>query len=65
MAKVITRVLAGRLNKFSENHFLIQGQGGFWPVKGCADQVLVLRSVRCDVTRETDIFGISGCKQGI
>ena len=27
VAKVMTRVLAGRLSKFSENHILTEGQG--------------------------------------
>ena len=44
VAKVITRVLVGRLSKCSEN-LILQGQGGFRPGRGCADQVLVLRSV--------------------
>ena len=50
VAKVMTRLLAGRLSKFSENHILTKGQGGFRPGSGCADQVLVLRSV-CDIIR--------------
>ncbi len=45
VAKMITRVLAGRLSMFSENRILTEGQGGFKPGKGCADQVLVLGSV--------------------
>ena len=45
VAKVMTWVLAGRLSKFSDNYILTEGQGGFRPRRGCADQVLVLRSV--------------------
>ena len=45
VAKVMTRVLAGRLSKFSDNRILTEGQGGFRPGRGFADQVLVLRSV--------------------
>ena len=41
----MTRVLADRLSKFSENHIPTVGQGGFRPGSGCADQVLVLKSV--------------------
>ena len=37
MAKVMTRVLAGRLSMFSENHILTEGQGGFRSGRGCAD----------------------------
>ena len=48
VAKVVTRVLAGRLSKFSENHILTKGQGRFRPGRGCDDQVLVLRCV-CDM----------------
>ena len=48
VVKVMRRVLAGRLSKFLDNHILIEGQGGFRPGRGWADQVLVLRSV-CDV----------------
>ena len=57
-------VAKGRISKFSENHILTEGQGGFRPGKVCADQVLVLRNV-CDIMchKETDIFGISGFKQ--
>ena len=31
VAKMMTRVLAGRLTKFSENHILTEVQGGFMP----------------------------------
>ena len=44
------RVLAGRLSMFSANHILTEGQSGFRPGRGCADQVLVLRSV-CNIMR--------------
>ena len=53
--------VADRLSKFSENHILIEGQGGFRLGRGCDDQVLVLRSV-CVCAY---ILGISVCKQGI
>ena len=45
LGSLATRMLAGRLSKFSENHIVTECQGGFRPVKGCADPVLVLRSV--------------------
>ena len=48
VAKVMKRMLAGRLSKFSENHILTDGQGRFRPGRGCADQILVFRSV-CDI----------------
>ena len=40
VAKMMTRVLADRLNKFSENHIVTEGQGGFRPmdifdISGC------------------------------
>ena len=46
----MTRVLVGRHSKFAENFILTKGQGGFKPVSGCTDQVLVLRDV-CDIMR--------------
>ena len=38
VAKVMTRVLAGRLSTFSDNHILTEGQGGFGPGRRCADR---------------------------
>ena len=37
VAKVMTRVLAGRLSRFSDNRILAEGQGGFWLGRGCPD----------------------------
>ena len=63
----MTRLLAGRLSKFSENRILTESQGGFRPWRGCADQVLVLRSV-CGIMRSQGrwtFFWHPECKQGI
>ena len=43
------RLLASRISVFRELYSR-GGQGGFRPGRGCADQVLVLRSV-CDILR--------------
>ena len=59
--------MAGRLSKFSENHILTESKSGFRPGRRCADQVLSVKECVTlqEVTRETDIFGISGCKHGM
>ena len=41
-------MLAGWRSTLSENQILTEGQGEFRPVRGCADQVLVLSNV-CDI----------------
>ena len=46
--KSYDKSVASRLSMFSNNHILTEGQGGFSPGRGCAVQVLVLRSV-CDI----------------
>ena len=52
VAKVMTRVLAGRLSWFSEKHNLPEYQAEFSPGRGCADQIL------CDIMRSLGIWTI-------